>query len=202
MRALLYTGLVLTSILASIALLFSAKKLHALVGLSCVLLAWLAARGCQLRRPGARFALLHQPRLGAAGPGDHRHAVYQYRAVFPPEKTRAYCAAAGRSTWRIVANHIFNGAIVFLLFLPAQWLAAQFSLEALQSNVSGLPLLVQVPLIMLVTDCAQYWVHRAFHRVPLLWRFHRIHHSVEQMDWLWRVTPAHRRCAGDAARSA
>jgi lathosterol oxidase len=30
----------------------------------------------------------------------------------------------------------------------------------------------------------QYWVHRAFHRVPLLWRFHRIHHSADVMDWL------------------
>jgi len=27
-------------------------------------------------------------------------------------------------------------------------------------------------------------VHRAFHQVPLLWRFHRIHHSVTAMDWL------------------
>ena len=34
------------------------------------------------------------------------------------------------------------------------------------------------------TDLTQYWVHRAFHRVPLLWRFHHIHHSAESMDWL------------------
>ena len=34
------------------------------------------------------------------------------------------------------------------------------------------------------TDFSQYWVHRAFHRVPLLWRFHAIHHSAEMMDWL------------------
>jgi lathosterol oxidase len=49
---------------------------------------------------------------------------------------------------------------------------------------SGLYLPLQVLLIMFLTDLAQYWVHRAFHRVPLLWRFHRIHHSVEVMDWL------------------
>ena len=28
------------------------------------------------------------------------------------------------------------------------------------------------------------WVHRTFHAVPLLWPFHAIHHSVEEMDWL------------------
>ena len=27
-------------------------------------------------------------------------------------------------------------------------------------------------------------MHRAFHRVPVLWRFHRIHHSADVMDWL------------------
>ncbi len=42
----------------------------------------------------------------------------------------------------------------------------------------------QTALIVLLADLAQYAVHRAFHAVPLLWRFHRVHHSVEQMDWL------------------
>jgi lathosterol oxidase len=27
-------------------------------------------------------------------------------------------------------------------------------------------------------------VHRAFHRVPLLWRFHAIHHSSRDLDWI------------------
>jgi sterol desaturase/sphingolipid hydroxylase (fatty acid hydroxylase superfamily) len=35
-----------------------------------------------------------------------------------------------------------------------------------------------------VADFTQYWVHRTFHAVPLLWRFHAIHHSAEEMDWL------------------
>ena len=29
-----------------------------------------------------------------------------------------------------------------------------------------------------------YATHRAFHRIPLLWRFHAIHHSIETMDWV------------------
>ncbi|MFN5779347.1 MAG: sterol desaturase family protein, partial [Novosphingobium sp.] len=37
---------------------------------------------------------------------------------------------------------------------------------------------------LLVADLAQYWVHRAFHRIPVLWRFHLVHHSAERMDWL------------------
>ncbi|WP_197048090.1 sterol desaturase family protein [Mycobacterium paragordonae] len=29
-----------------------------------------------------------------------------------------------------------------------------------------------------------YAGHRAAHEIPLLWRFHRVHHSVREMDWL------------------
>ena len=53
-----------------------------------------------------------------------------------------------------------------------------------QTIVQALPLVVQFALIVLVADLAQYAVHRAFHAVPLLWRFHRVHHSVTHMDWL------------------
>ncbi len=30
----------------------------------------------------------------------------------------------------------------------------------------------------------QYWIHRAFHHVPWLWRFHAVHHSSRVLDWL------------------
>ncbi len=33
-------------------------------------------------------------------------------------------------------------------------------------------------------DVAIYWVHRWSHEVPLLWRFHAIHHSTEHLDWI------------------
>ena len=37
---------------------------------------------------------------------------------------------------------------------------------------------------MILTDLAQYWFHRAFHRIPFLWGFHAVHHSARSMDWL------------------
>ncbi len=33
-------------------------------------------------------------------------------------------------------------------------------------------------------DLAIYWVHRWAHEVPILWRFHAIHHSTEHLDWI------------------
>lgn len=35
----------------------------------------------------------------------------------------------------------------------------------------------------LVRDFVQWWVHRLLHRVPRLWEFHKVHHSVEQMGF-------------------
>lgn len=43
------------------------------------------------------------------------------------------------------------------------------------------PLLGAVVLILIMTF-GSYWAHRALHRFPVLWRFHAVHHSVEDMD--------------------
>jgi sterol desaturase/sphingolipid hydroxylase (fatty acid hydroxylase superfamily) len=41
--------------------------------------------------------------------------------------------------------------------------------------------------ILLLFDFLGYVFHRAMHRFPWLWRFHCIHHSSEEMDWLVNV---------------
>ena len=45
------------------------------------------------------------------------------------------------------------------------------------------PLALQMIEVLLATDLAGYWIHRAFHRRPL-WRIHAVHHSSERLDWL------------------
>jgi sterol desaturase/sphingolipid hydroxylase (fatty acid hydroxylase superfamily) len=54
----------------------------------------------------------------------------------------------------------------------------------LQAWVTRQPFVFQFAGILLLTDLTQYWIHRLFHVVPALWRFHAIHHSAETMDWL------------------
>ena len=50
--------------------------------------------------------------------------------------------------------------------------------------VAELPLGLRVALLIVVGDAAYYAAHRASHAVPWLWRFHRIHHSPTELDWL------------------
>jgi sterol desaturase/sphingolipid hydroxylase (fatty acid hydroxylase superfamily) len=46
-----------------------------------------------------------------------------------------------------------------------------------------LPRGVQAVLVLVVGDLVGYWVHRALHARPL-WRFHAVHHSSQDLDWL------------------
>ncbi len=50
--------------------------------------------------------------------------------------------------------------------------------------VARQPLWIQAPAAFVIADIGYYLMHRAFHAVPFLWRFHAVHHSVEELDWL------------------
>jgi sterol desaturase/sphingolipid hydroxylase (fatty acid hydroxylase superfamily) len=51
--------------------------------------------------------------------------------------------------------------------------------------------IARIVLAWLVTEVLLYWVHRAMHRVPMLWRFHRMHHGGEPLSWVaaWYLHP-------------
>lgn len=50
--------------------------------------------------------------------------------------------------------------------------------------VAGQPLWLQAIEVLLLADLGFYLTHRAFHAFPTLWRFHVVHHSIQEMDWL------------------
>jgi sterol desaturase/sphingolipid hydroxylase (fatty acid hydroxylase superfamily) len=76
-------------------------------------------------------------------------------------------------------------AITFLTFAPSTFILDQTSsFGQARAMVASQPLALQVVEVMILSDLAQYWIHRAFHRVPFLWGFHAVHHSTKAMDWL------------------
>ncbi len=46
----------------------------------------------------------------------------------------------------------------------------------------SLPL--QIVLMLVILDFVEWCVHNLLHRIPLLWRIHRLHHSIHHMDWM------------------
>ena len=112
-------------------------------------------------------------------------------AFVPLERLFALRAAQPifRAGWQtdlgyFAVSHLLVQITVLLTLAPATLLFAWAARPALHHVVAGQPLAVQFLEIVLVADLAEYVVHRLFHRVPWLWRFHRIHHSAEAMDWL------------------
>lgn len=49
--------------------------------------------------------------------------------------------------------------------------------------LAQLPLWAQALLFLVASDIALYWIHRTFHDTTL-WRYHAIHHSSEDLDWI------------------
>jgi sterol desaturase/sphingolipid hydroxylase (fatty acid hydroxylase superfamily) len=49
---------------------------------------------------------------------------------------------------------------------------------------AALPFWARALTGFLAGEVGYYWGHRWSHEVPLLWRFHSIHHSAEEMDFL------------------
>lgn len=56
--------------------------------------------------------------------------------------------------------------------------------EAVHKSIAAQPLWLSFLEILVIADLGFYLVHRAFHAVPWLWRFHMVHHSIEEMDFI------------------
>jgi sterol desaturase/sphingolipid hydroxylase (fatty acid hydroxylase superfamily) len=94
-----------------------------------------------------------------------------------------------RNEWREDLFYYFVSSMMvqvltFLAMAPSNLIVAETGWQQFRAFIFALPLVVQVVAIMLFTDLIQYWLHRAFHRVPALWRFHAVHHSAKSMDWI------------------
>lgn len=184
-RALLGAVIGLAFLLGALSLALRRRKVLGATGLGLALLATLAGGGAvpiesafdQPFTIGLDWFLLN---------------VLLLALVFVPLE-RAFARRPEQTTFRfgwttdgvhLMVSHLAVQGLTFMTLLPATTLARLWQPLALQQAIRGQPLLVQFLEVVLVADLAQYWIHRAFHRVPLLWRFHAIHHSSRAMDWL------------------
>jgi ornithine lipid hydroxylase len=98
-----------------------------------------------------------------------------------------------RRSWRpdrsmVVSDLVFMGAVQ--MALPAV-MAVGFAFAARRavggwSGLHGLwphdwPAVLQIVLMLLIADLGRYWLHRALHRSPVLWRLHAVHHAPDRL---------------------
>ncbi|MCP1471744.1 sterol desaturase/sphingolipid hydroxylase (fatty acid hydroxylase superfamily) [Sphingobium sp. OAS761] len=105
-----------------------------------------------------------------------------------------------RPGWRDYGLNILVAMSTLFLALPAGVAAAALSAALRQwlpwrplaftfSDIGALPwvggvleIAVMIFLPLLLHDMWFYWAHRIEHRVPVLWEFHKLHHSDERMN--------------------
>ncbi len=116
--------------------------------------------------------------------------VYALELVFPWRKSQArirqdfwldgfYMFFNFFLFWLVAYNAVSN--VVVEAFAD---LRRSIGLESLAwCDVSTLPIALLLVLMFVLRDFIQYWIHRLLHRVPRLWDFHKVHHSVEQMGF-------------------
>ena len=91
--------------------------------------------------------------------------------------------------WLIFNGHYAGIAIAFL----SGWLIQQlnplwgsWSVPAPKSIqlLAQSPLWLQFCVFLLLKDFLEYFIHNLLHRVSLLWKFHKLHHSILELDWI------------------
>jgi sterol desaturase/sphingolipid hydroxylase (fatty acid hydroxylase superfamily) len=80
---------------------------------------------------------------------------------------------------------VFSGAVISRLLVPAG--LAVVAVFATKHQFGLLPLVplhewLLIALAVILLDCLIYWQHRLFHKLPLLWRIHKVHHADPHLD--------------------
>lgn len=107
----------------------------------------------------------------------------------------------GQRVWRAgwlrdVGFVALNGHLFSLLTASATGAAAVAATQGLNaaglrlsgSPVPAWPFAAQFVAFLVLADFLQWCIHNLLHRVPWLWTFHKVHHSITTMDWIgnWR----------------
>lgn len=80
----------------------------------------------------------------------------------------------------LIAYNAISNVVVYAFNDALGWLGIQ-NLVAIE--IQQWPAVFQFLLMFVLADFIQWNTHRLLHKVPALWEFHKVHHSVEEMGF-------------------
>jgi sterol desaturase/sphingolipid hydroxylase (fatty acid hydroxylase superfamily) len=94
-----------------------------------------------------------------------------------------------RAGWRTDVAHfavsslLTSGGVVVAVLVVAVPLRLTMP-SVVPDTIAALPGFAQFVIALGIAEVAAYGAHRAAHEVPVLWRFHKVHHASPRLDWL------------------
>jgi len=99
-----------------------------------------------------------------------------------------------RGIWQDIFWLVFNGHFLGLIMAMATGKLIHLINAALYNAglpvpeslalMATTPLWLQFILFFILKDFIEWNIHRLLHTTPWLWEFHKLHHSIEELDWI------------------
>ncbi|MFT6166983.1 MAG: sterol desaturase/sphingolipid hydroxylase (fatty acid hydroxylase superfamily) [Vicingaceae bacterium] len=113
--------------------------------------------------------------------------VWGLEILFPWRKSQSVL----RKDFWLDSFYMFFNFFLFSVFISGFYNAAEFSLSIVGLSMNSVALFsvsswsipMQLFIFFILQDFFQWFTHTMLHRIPVLWNFHKVHHSVKEMGF-------------------
>lgn len=107
---------------------------------------------------------------------------WRNQKAFRPEITQDFL-------WLFINGHFLGLILSQLTRIVGQHTQGPNAYEGithfLHLNILGsMNVFSQFLMVLIAKDFIEYGIHNLIHRTPWMWEFHKVHHSIVEMDWI------------------
>jgi sterol desaturase/sphingolipid hydroxylase (fatty acid hydroxylase superfamily) len=107
-----------------------------------------------------------------------------FERIWAARQPRRFRVGVWTDLAHFFVNPIGVSHALALAFIGLELVFASAVPDAWRHFFGGMPFFLQLGCVLFVGELCSYWTHRLSHSWSFLWRFHAVHHSSENVDWL------------------
>lgn len=104
--------------------------------------------------------------------------------IFPAKKQRLLRRYWGLDLSHFLGQYLLWGFLILWVMQAFDYWLISWIPASFRQTVASQPFWLQAVEVVVLSDFLIYWGHRLQHKVDFLWRFHKVHHTTQHMDWL------------------